>query len=152
MLRTFADVRGANALPMTALAIETPLAVESVEYASPVAAPSTPELPNGTALSVPAPPPAAVPEKGMRRMSSAAQRRYMSELGAPSSAESIQLIPVVSASPSRRSAPTRGLVQPRLVCLTEALVEVGIEWTKTEGERARGGSRSDTTGERRRGA
>jgi hypothetical protein len=92
MLRTFADVRGADALAVTALAIEAPLAVESVECAEPVAAPPAPALPKGlrrTALFVtaPVPAPAAVPEEGMDRTSEAAVGRRVDRLGVSSSAD-----------------------------------------------------------------
>jgi hypothetical protein len=53
MLRTLAKLR--NALVGTALAIETPLAVKSVEYADPSAAPRASEPPNGLSSSTPIP-------------------------------------------------------------------------------------------------
>jgi hypothetical protein len=63
------------------------------------------------------------------------------------------------AEPGRepdRAAPARCtawvIMQRRFVGRAEALVEAKAELTKMEGERARGGRRSDMTGERRRGA
>jgi hypothetical protein len=111
MLRTSSDLR--SALAETALALKTPLAVESVEYTELSAGSPAPARRHGlrrTALSVPAPAPAAAPEEGLRQTSSAALRRRVSGLGGlgvSSSSELSQSSNVVSPSPPRRRAAPR---------------------------------------------
>jgi hypothetical protein len=100
MLRTSSDLR--SALAETALALKTPLAVESVEYTELSAGSPAPARRHGlrrTALSVPAPAPAAAPEEGLRQTSSAALRRRVDRLGVSSSAD------VDPAEPGREPEP-----------------------------------------------
>jgi hypothetical protein len=143
MLRTPADLPSALALAETALAMGTPLAAESVEYAEPAALASAPDRPRGlrrTALPGVAEPALA---KNARWTSLVALRRRVSVLGASSSSGSPEPSPVVSPTLPRRSAPARRVarvfVEPLFVAGAEALVEVEVELERTEDGRERQG-------------
>jgi hypothetical protein len=142
MLRTLADLR--SALAETALAMETQLAVESVEYTEPAALASAPDRPSGMQRTV-------VPGSRHRRALDDPRRAEAARARAPRLlvAESLQPSPVVRPSPPRMRAEAaahalarrvaRVLVEPLFVGGAEALVEVEVELEKMEDGRERQG-------------